>query len=84
MTSCDLDWLPIGYMISFYGNELPPNFIEVDGQTLSKIEHSVVFDAFRGRVAEFGNTFLLPTKKELNKLFNSLEDARAKIIVKLC
>lgn len=73
-------WLPIGYMIVSPTNSIPSNFIEVDGQRLSKMEYQDVYDILQGNVRDDGDTFVLPKRQDLSKLFN---DATSKIILKL-
>lgn len=75
-----LNWLPVGYMINFPNDQFPSNFIEVDGQRLSKKEYQDVFDILRGNVVDDNDSFVLPTKLELSKKFQSKE---GKIILKL-
>lgn len=75
-----LSWLPIGYMINFPCSVCPNNFIEVDGQRLSKAEYQDVFDVLRGNVVDDGDTFILPKKADLAKKFN---DVNATILLKL-
>lgn len=70
-------------MIAFCGSTIPLNFMEVDGQELSKIEHHAVFENLKGSVVEVGDKFVLPTKMELVKLFNCTNDLKSKIILKL-
>lgn len=75
-----LNWLPVGYMINFpYGN-YPTNFIEVDGQRLCKKQYQDVFEILKGNVIDDVDSFVLPTKTELSKKFNSLSGT---IILKL-
>lgn len=73
-------WLPIGYMIACPNDIVPTNFIEVDGQRLSKTEYGDVFDILRGNVIDNGDTFLLPKKETIQNLFSN---AGAKIILRL-
>ncbi len=75
-----LSWLPVGYMINFPSGVYPTNFIEVDGQRLSKMEYQDVFDVLRGNVIDDGDTFVLPKKSELVKKFS---DINATILLKL-
>lgn len=75
-----LSWLPIGYMINFPCLVCPDNFIEVDGQRLSKSEYQDVFDVLRGNVVDEGATFVLPKKVDLIKKFS---DVNATILLKL-
>lgn len=75
-----LNWLPVGYMINFPNGNFPNNFIEVDGQRLSKKEYQDVFEILKGNVIDDTDSFVLPTKLELSEKFNSLD---GKIILKL-
>lgn len=75
-----LSWLPIGYMINFPCDVCPTNFIEVDGQRLSKSEYQDVFDVLRGNVIDDGDTFVLPKKSDLVKKFS---DTSTTILLKL-
>lgn len=68
-------------MTSFLG-DLPKNFIEVDGQRLSKCQYSEVYDILRGNVAEDGEFFILPIKAKVRELFSST-DVNDKIILKI-
>jgi len=74
-----LEWLPVGYMINFPSDNFPSNFIEVDGQRLSKKDYQDVFDILKGNVIDDNDTFVLPTKSHLASKFNSL----CRIIIKL-
>ena len=76
-----LNWLPIGYMATYMG-ELPENFIEVNGQRLSKMQYEEVYDILRGNVKEDGDFFILPLKADVQNLF-SLVDSDHKIILKI-
>lgn len=76
-----LNWLPIGYMTSYNG-DTPNNFIEVDGQKLSKADYSEVYEILKGNVVEDGDFFILPIKSVVQGLF-SLDDAKYKIILKI-
>lgn len=75
-----LTWLPIGYMISFPYDNFPSNFIEVDGQRLSKADYQDVFDVLKGNVVDDGDTFVLPQKSLVTTKFSS---SAGKIIMKL-
>jgi hypothetical protein len=75
-----LEWLPVGYMINFPYDNFPINFIEVDGQTLSKSEYQDVFDILKGNVIDEGDTFVLPRKDVLKVLFGGNNE---KIILRL-
>lgn len=75
-----LIWLPVGYMICFPLGEIPKNFIEVDGQRLSKLEYPDLFDTLRGSVVDDGDYFVLPQKQELATQFD-LDNKR--LIVKI-
>lgn len=63
-------WLPVGYTTASMGVNVPSNFIEVDGQVLSKQEYVEVYEVLCGSVKEDDETFTLPTKDEVSKLFS--------------
>jgi hypothetical protein len=63
-------WLPVGYMTASIGVNVPSNFIEVDGQLLSKQEYAEVYEVLRGSVKEDAENFFLPSKDEVKTLFS--------------
>lgn len=75
-----LSWLPVGYMIVSPQQFIPENFIEVNGQRLSKLEFPELFDMLRGNVIEENEHFVLPKQSELCKKFPS---NNGKIILKI-
>lgn len=63
-------WLPVGYMTASMAVNVPSNFIEVDGQSLSKVDYAEVYEVLRGSVQEDDHNFVLPNKEQLQKLFS--------------
>ncbi len=72
-------WLPVGYMTALMVGNTPSNFIEVDGQSLSKIEYAEVYEVLRGSVHEDADNFFLPNRQHLNEMFS----LSARIFIKI-
>ena len=75
--------MPIGYMVVFFGETIPENFIEVNGQSLLKDEYASLFSAMVGTVLDCGTFFILPTRETILKLFETKEAQHNKIILKV-
>lgn len=63
-------WLPVGYMTAMLCVTVPANFIEVDGQSLSKVDYAEVYEVLCGSVQEDEHNFVLPNKEQLKNLFS--------------
>ena len=74
--------LPLGYMLAYSGDSMPENFMEVNGQTLSKEEYPSLFSVMVGSLDRDQDTFVLPTRKKVMDYLGDKCDNTSKIIVK--
>jgi Phage Tail Collar Domain len=77
-----LSSLPLGYMISYAGDCVPENFMEVNGQRLRKEEYPLLFSVMVGSLDRDQDTFVLPTRERMMNYLGDKCDHTSKIIVK--
>jgi hypothetical protein len=71
--------LPVGYMFAYPGTDMPEDYMEVNGQRLSKEQYFILHQVLLGNVVDDGSYFILPKSSEISPMFNV---PNTKIIVK--